>query len=61
MCDIEPICPVCGEQCEEIFKDINGEVCGCDRCITSRDAYEWQGEQDQLQADYYRETFMSER
>ena len=57
----EVICPVCGEPCEEYFFDINNEICGCENCIHSRDAFEWKGEQDQLQADYYRETFMSER
>ena len=57
----EVICPVCGEPCEEYFFDINNEICGCENCIYSRDAFEWKGEQEQLQADYYRETFMSER
>ena len=59
--DIEPICPVCCEPAEEIFLDYNNEVCGCDKCIRSRDAFEYFGEQEQMQQDYYREIFMSER
>lgn len=36
-----PICPICGEECEEIKRDYYGKVCGCDNCITSEDAREW--------------------
>ena len=41
-----PVCPVCGEECEEIFFDKNNEVCGCENCVTSRDAYEWAEEEE---------------
>ena len=33
-----PICPVCGEECEEIFRDLN--IVGCDICIKQSDAWE---------------------
>ena len=59
--DDDPICPVCMETCSEFYFDCNGEIVGCDRCISTRDAWEYKGEQDQLQADYYREVFMSDR
>lgn len=36
----EPRCPICGDECETLYKDINNEVCGCDRCITTADAWE---------------------
>ena len=35
-----PICPVCGVQCETIYKDWTGDIVGCDDCITARDAWE---------------------
>lgn len=59
--DEDPICPVCGESCAEYFFDANNEICGCENCISRRDAWEYKGEQDALQADYYREVFMSDR
>ena len=52
-----PICPICGEECEEIFFDKAGDVCGCENCVTSRDAWEWFWEQkddeERVKADYY--------
>lgn len=30
-----PICPVCGRECETIYKDSkSGEIIGCDECIS---------------------------
>jgi len=40
-----PRCPVCGEECGEIYIGASGDVCGCDRCMTTRDAWEWMEEQ----------------
>ena len=57
----EAICPVCGEPAEEIYTDINAEVCGCNNCISRYDAFEYFGEQEQLKAEYYREIFLSDR
>lgn len=34
-------CPVCGEECLEIYADMNGDVFGCERCIMIQDANEW--------------------
>ena len=38
--DFIPICPVCGEECDTVYLDIDDEVIGCDQCITLEDAYE---------------------
>ena len=35
-----PVCPVCGEECETIYKDRYGEIVGCDCCVVQEDAYE---------------------
>lgn len=35
-----PVCPVCGKQCDTFYtSSFWGEIVGCDRCITSDDAY----------------------
>ena len=41
-----PVCPVCGEECETIYTDINSEVCGCNNCILSYDACEYYDDTD---------------
>lgn len=35
-----PICPVCGEECDTLYRDNFGNIVGCDNCITSSDAWE---------------------
>jgi hypothetical protein len=55
------ICPVCKGDCAEYVLDINGEIAGCDRCMNTVDADEYDIEMDELKADYHRETFMSDR
>lgn len=35
-----PHCPVCGDECETIFKDKDGYIFGCDNCIKKVDAWE---------------------
>jgi len=34
-----PICPVCGEECEEIFRDKDLNIVGCDICIKQGKPY----------------------
>lgn len=41
-----PICPVCGEECDTIYKSL-GSVVGCDVCIDSMDAWDWKTEQEE--------------
>lgn len=38
-------CPVCGEDCSEIYFDKCGNVVGCDYCISRQDAGEWAAEE----------------
>lgn len=38
--DPEPICPVCGKECETIYTQ-SGEPVGCDECLTLWEASEW--------------------
>jgi len=33
-----PRCPVCGEECETIYYDKDGEYFGCDQCVKTKDA-----------------------
>lgn len=33
-------CPVCGEECETLYKDAWGEIFACDRCVEEVDAWE---------------------
>lgn len=35
-----PRCPVCGEECEKIYKDAWGNICGCENCVEALDAGE---------------------
>lgn len=55
------ICPVCKGDCTEYALDCNNEICGCDQCTRMVDADQYDTEMDELKADYYRETFMSDR
>lgn len=52
-----PICPICGEECETIYTDAAGDICGCENCVTSRDAWEWlweqKDEEERVRADFY--------
>ena len=41
-----PVCPVCGEECETIYTDINSEVCGCDNCVTEYNSCEYFDDED---------------
>lgn len=59
---LEPIeCPICQDECSEFFFDVNGYIVGCDSCITSRDAYEYLAEREELEKDYYDETRFSDK
>lgn len=35
-----PICPICGAQCETLYRDFHGETFGCDECVTQYNAWE---------------------
>ncbi len=34
-----PRCPICGEECETIYRDRSGECVGCDICMEALDAW----------------------
>ena len=38
--DNDPICPMCGEICDTVYKNKYGEIVGCGECVTSHDAWE---------------------
>ena len=42
-----PVCPVCGFDCETLYLSVNGEVLGCDNCIETKDAREWWEEHEE--------------
>lgn len=42
-----PQCPVCGSETDTIFIDKYGDVVGCEECITRRDAFDWQEENNE--------------
>ena len=35
-----PICPICGQECDLVYKDYRNEIIGCDDCLTAFNAYE---------------------
>lgn len=39
-------CPVCGEECDTIYEDRNGDAFGCEWCTRKLDAWDWQEDQD---------------
>lgn len=47
-----PVCPVCGEECNEVYTYTNNEIIGCDCCVNIRDAWEcvecFPGKEEQL-------------
>lgn len=36
----QPVCPVCGEGCDTVYRNADGDTVGCNRCITAYDAWE---------------------
>lgn len=38
--DSVPICPMCGQECGTIYKTSDGEIVGCDVCLTEHDAWD---------------------
>lgn len=35
-----PVCPVCGNECDTLYYNNNGDVVGCDECVTAYDAWD---------------------
>lgn len=34
----QPICPVCGQECERVYADSHSNIVGCDACLTDGEA-----------------------
>ena len=41
---LDVCCPVCGKECDTIYKDRFGDEVGCENCIETMDAGEWYDE-----------------
>lgn len=41
------LCPICEEECEEVYINRAGDVVGCDCCMCTQDAGEWAYEQQE--------------
>ena len=39
-------CPVCGDECERIYVDMNGDVVGCDGCLRTMDIQDYWNDSD---------------
>ena len=35
-----PTCPVCGEECDTLYYSKDGDVVGCNECLTAYDAWD---------------------
>lgn len=35
-----PVCPICHQRCDTIYRAEDGTIVGCDRCIEAVDAWE---------------------
>lgn len=47
MADCESVeCPVCGEECSEIYTDRHGNVFACNKCLLVEDAWQWAANQE---------------
>lgn len=38
--DKSPICPVCGETCDTIYRGKDGDAVGCNKCVEAVDAWD---------------------
>lgn len=34
-----PHCPVCGDECEKVYRNREGDIVGCDCCLDDSDAW----------------------
>jgi len=39
--EVEVYCPICGRECETIYKDSEGTEFGCNNCVKEIDARDW--------------------
>lgn len=39
-CEEWPVCPACGGETDLFYFDVDGDLVGCDNCVTTKDAWE---------------------
>lgn len=39
-----PRCPVCGEETDTFYRDMDHDIVGCDNCIHSVDAWDYEND-----------------
>lgn len=37
---VYPICPVCGSECDTVYRNKAGDIVGCEECVGSKDAWD---------------------
>lgn len=47
-----PRCPVCGSEAETLYESENGDIVGCDGCVKTVDAWEWE-ERERARTEAY--------
>lgn len=35
-----PLCPVCKSEAEKFYRDLSGDICGCEYCVTTVSTWE---------------------
>ena len=35
-----PHCPICGSECDSVYRNKELDIVGCDECITTKDAWD---------------------
>lgn len=57
-----PCCPVCGEECNDLYIGSGQEILGCDRCVHTECAYERLAEDEYgARIDYYYDQAMDRK
>lgn len=41
LCEPEPpTCPICGKECDTVYKDYYGDIIGCNECVKEVDVWQ---------------------
>ena len=38
---VELVCPVCGADCRQYYRNLDGEILGCEECVETVDAEDY--------------------
>ena len=55
-----PVCPICGEECEEFYFDNDGKICGCENCVSVKKAVEYEEEERESAREAYEDRLYEE-